>query len=164
MNDPLADKPSILIVDDLPANLKILGNGLQDEFDVRVATSGEDCLAACRGEPRPELVLLDAIMPGMDGFQVCEILHADKATAGIPVIFITAMDDHVNEEKGLRLGAVDYITRPFSLPVVRARLRIHLELKRHREFVELLLERRTDDLQDAHQELLRRFGASPGSD
>ena len=155
MSDPV--KPIILIVDDVPTNIKMLGKSLQDEFTVTVATSGEECLRQVGKQPQPDLVLLDVLMPEMDGFEVCRRIKADDQTAGIPVIFLTSMDDQVNEEEGLKAGAVDYIVKPFSPAIVKARINIHLELRQHREFLEKALSRRTKDLRSAQGEILRRI-------
>ena len=153
MFDPV--KPLILIVDDVPTNIKTLGNNLRDDFTVIAATSGEDCLRQVSKEPRPDLILLDVLMPEMDGFDVCRRMKADDRTADIPIIFLTAMDDQINEEEGLKAGAVDYITKPFSPAIVKARIRIHLELRQHREFLERTLSKRTKNLRLAQGEILR---------
>lgn len=134
MNTPLTSAPgTILIVDDMVQNLSVLGELLQGHYRVRAANSGERALRAASMAPRPDLILLDVMMPGMDGYEVLRRLRADAATRDIPVIFITAMDSAENEEQGLALGAVDYITKPFSPPVVLARVRTQLELKQARD-------------------------------
>ena len=124
---------TILIVDDTPQNLTILGELLCPNYLVRAANSGERALRLAKSENRPDLILLDVMMPGMDGYEVLHRLRADVATRGIPVIFITAMAAAEDEERGLQLGAVDYITKPFSPAVVLARVRTHLELKDARD-------------------------------
>ena len=129
-------KSTILIVDDMVANIKVLGELLKDEYKIRLATNGEKALQIARSSNPPDLILLDVIMPEMDGYEVCAQLKADKTTKNIPVIFITAMDLEKDETKGLSLGAVDYITKPFSLPIVKARVKTHLELKHHRDILE----------------------------
>ncbi len=129
-------KSTILIVDDMVANIKVLGELLKDEYKIRLATNGEKALQISRSSNPPDLILLDVIMPEMDGYEVCAQLKTDKATKNIPVIFITAMDLEKDETKGLSLGAVDYITKPFSLPIVKARVKTHLELKHHRDILE----------------------------
>ncbi|MDX1513805.1 MAG: response regulator [Gammaproteobacteria bacterium] len=160
MSDPV--KPLILIVDDVPTNIKMLGKSLQDEYDVVAATSGEDCLRQVVREPRPDLILLDVMMPGMDGFEVCRQIKADERSADIPVIFLTSMDDQVNEEEGLKAGAVDYITKPFRLAIVKARINIHLELQQHRAFLERALSKRTRNLKLAQGELLQMIRGRGG--
>lgn len=129
---------TILIVDDSPVNIKALGEPLKDLYKIRIATSGEKALAIARSSPPPDLILLDIIMPNKNGYEVCKELKADSTTKNIPIIFITAMDEEKDETRGLELGAVDYITKPFSLPIVIARLRTHLELKHNRDILENL--------------------------
>jgi putative two-component system response regulator len=123
----------VLIVDDTPQNLTILGELLQPYYRVRAANSGERALRAAGLEPPPDLILLDVMMPGMDGYAVLEHLRAEPRTAHVPVIFVTAMNGVENEERGLELGAVDYITKPINPAVVLARVRTHLELKHARD-------------------------------
>ena len=130
---PAPDAATILVVDDVPQNLLLLGELLQPHYHVRAANSGERALRVARSEPRPDLVLLDVMMPGMDGHAVLRELRADPATQDIPVIFVTALDDAADEELGLSLGAVDYITKPITPPVALARVRAHLELARARK-------------------------------
>lgn len=129
---------TILIVDDSPVNIKALGEPLKDLYNIRIATSGEKALEIARSSNPPDLILLDIIMPFKNGYEVCKELKADSSTQNIPVIFITAMDEEKDETRGLALGAVDYITKPFSLPIVIARLKTHLELKHHRDILENL--------------------------
>ena len=148
-------KPTVLLVDDVPANIKLLGNGLQDHFTVLAATSGADCLRQTAREPQPDLILLDIVMPEMDGLETCRRLKADEGTRAIPVIFLTSMDDRINESEGFEVGAVDYVTKPFSLPIITARIRIHVELRRHREFLEQSLAKSSRNLKRAQEEMLR---------
>jgi len=129
------ERATILIVDDAPANVLLLGSGLMAEYDVIVATSGEEAIALASALKRPDLMLLDILMPGMDGFEVCRRLKQDPWTEDIPIIFITAQDSVDDETRGLELGAVDYITKPLSMPIVQARVRTHIELKRHRDLL-----------------------------
>ena len=137
MNDG-AEKQTILIVDDVAMNIKVLGDALKSSYTVRFATNGPKALEMALSNSPPDLILLDIMMPGMDGYEVCRLLKAEKQTWGIPIIFITAMSQEEDETKGLELGAVDYITKPFSLPIVKSRVRTHLELKRHRDTLEYL--------------------------
>ena len=130
---PQGDKPLLLIVDDNPANLLLLGELLDGPYAVRFAKSGPQALAAAAMLPRPSLVLLDVMMPDMDGYAVLEKLRADPAVADVPVIFVTAKDSFDDEERGLRLGAVDYVTKPINPVVLMARVATHLELKRSRD-------------------------------
>jgi diguanylate cyclase (GGDEF)-like protein len=125
----LTTRPLVLAIDDIAANLDVLVAHLGGEsLQLMVALSGEDGLTLAR-EHLPDLILLDIMMPGMDGYEVCRQLKANTATRDIPVIFVSAMDDDINMETGLNLGAIDYISKPFSLPVLKARLRNHLALK-----------------------------------
>lgn len=123
--DPQA-KPVVLIVDDAPANIHVLLPLLKNEYRVLVATSGEKGLALATGKVRPDLILLDIMMPGIDGYEVCRRLKANPVFREIPVVFITAMSEVENETRGFDLGAVDYITKPFSPPIVQARVRTHV--------------------------------------
>lgn len=124
---------TVLIVDDTPQNLTILGELLQPSHRVRAANSGERALRAAHSAPRPDIILLDVMMPEMDGYEVLRRLRHDEATRDVPVIFITAMNASEDEEHGLQLGAVDYITKPFNPAIVLARVNTHLELKRARD-------------------------------
>ncbi len=124
---------TILIVDDAAENLMLLGELLQSDYRVRAANSGPRALQVASSEPRPDLILLDVMMPGMDGYEVLRQLSAQAETREIPVIFITAMSEAEDEEKALGMGAVDYITKPFNPPVVQARVRTQLELKAARD-------------------------------
>lgn len=131
-------KQRILIVDDVPSNIKILGEALKDDYKVSIAVNGQGALDIADSDSPPDLILLDIIMPGMDGYEVCRKLKNKKNTRNIPIIFITSKDQEEDETKGLEAGAVDYITKPFSLPIVKARTRTHLELKMQRDMLEEL--------------------------
>ena len=131
-----SERQTILVVDDTPDNIALLSTLLKDRYKVRAANNGERALAIAAGQPRPDLILLDIMMPGMDGYEVCERLKVDPHTADIPVIFLTAKVQVEDEEFGLRLGAVDYITKPISPPIVLARVETHLTLKRARQFLQ----------------------------
>jgi diguanylate cyclase (GGDEF)-like protein len=123
------NRSSILIVDDVPANIHLLAEALRADHYIRVATNGPDAIQVSRQSPQPDLILLDAMMPDMDGFEVCRRLKESPETQNIPIVFVTAKDDAISEERGLGLGALDYITKPFNLPIVRARVRNYLALK-----------------------------------
>jgi DNA-binding response OmpR family regulator len=154
-------RSTILIVDDTPENLRVLGELLEaDGYEVRVATDGPQGrdIAA---HSAVDLILLDVMMPGEDGYEVCKQLKASKTTVDIPVVFLTALDSADDEAKGLKLGAVDYITKPFQLGLVRARVANHLalhsarqELKRHNKQLETIVAERTKELAEAHARLL----------
>ena len=123
----------ILIVDDMPANIRILGQLLRSRYHIRIATSGEQALSIAATENPPDLILLDVMMPGMDGYEVCRRLKKNTRLSHIPVIFITAKGEVEDETKGLEMGAVDYIVKPFSPSITLARVKTHLELKRQRD-------------------------------
>jgi class 3 adenylate cyclase len=124
---PSGCKPKILVVDDTPDNLFLMNALLEDEYEVVTAPNGEQALQIAQSEAAPELILLDIMMPEMDGYEVMRRLRSNSATAGIPVIFLTALTSIEEEQFGLDLGAVDYITKPISPPVVMARVHTHLE-------------------------------------
>jgi diguanylate cyclase (GGDEF)-like protein len=133
-----APNPKVLVVDDQPANIQILAEALQSQYDVRIATNGEKALQIAHESDKPDLILLDVMMPDLDGFEVCRRLKSDPATQHIPVIFVTAKDNASDEERGLSIGAIDYISKPFSIPVVRARVRNHIQLKQRADLLEEL--------------------------
>lgn len=139
-------RPRVLIVDDTPENIRILMAHLKGTCDLLAATSGARALDFARALPRPDLILLDVLMPEMDGYEVLSRLRQEAETAAIPVIFVTGLNDVGDEERGLKLGAVDYITKPFHGELVRARVHNQLELKRHRDFLEEEVARRTQAL------------------
>jgi len=128
----------VLIVDDSPVNIKFLGAALRDSYKVRFATTGEKALEIASSESPPDLILLDIVMPNMDGYEVCKRLKGNDRTRKIPVIFITAKGETEDETKGLELGAVDYIIKPFSLPIVKARVNTHVKLKKKSDYLEKL--------------------------
>ena len=128
---------SVLIIDDVPSNIRVLAEALSQEYRLKVATNGNDGIAIAQ-QTSPDLILLDVMMPNMDGFEVCRRLKSDASTNAIPVMFVTARDDAGDEERGLNLGAVDYITKPFHLPVVRARIRNQMLLKQKTDLLERL--------------------------
>jgi phosphoserine phosphatase RsbU/P len=129
----LTDKRVILIVDDTPANIEIAQSILEDEYRIRVATTGAKALELVKAKPVPALVLLDVEMPGMDGYEVCRQLKADAQTRDIPVIFLTGKTEAADETRGFKEGAVDYIHKPFSPDVMKARINTHLVLREARE-------------------------------
>ena len=147
----LIQPPTVLAVDDAPENLLVLAQALTDQYRVKAARDGLSALQIAAAEPTPDLILLDIVMPEMDGFEVCRRLKSLPATAGIPVIFLTARTDLEDEQRGFELGAVDYISKPISPPVVRARVRTHLSLKASADFLK-------NQNQFLEQEVLRRTG------
>ena len=145
----LIEPPTVLVVDDAPENLMVLAQALADEYRVKAARNGIGALQIAASDPAPDLILLDIVMPGMDGFEVCRQLKGNAATAGIPVIFLTARTEIADEQRGFELGAVDYISKPISPPVVRARVKTHLQLKSSADFLK-------NQNQFLEQEVMRR--------
>ena len=132
-----ARRPKVLVVDDEPINVRIVYEALQGQYEVRFATSGREALAAASRDP-PDLILLDVMMPEMDGYEVCAALKAEPATGDIPVIFITARTDAASETRALSAGGVDFIHKPVNQAVLRARVRLQLELQRRAESLRVL--------------------------
>lgn len=128
-------KPSVLVVDDTPDNLTLMFSLLKEHYTVKGASNGERALKIARSENPPDLILLDIMMPGLSGYDVCRELKSNPATGDIPVIFLTAMSEMEDEKLGLEMGAVDYITKPVSPPIVLARIKTHLENKVARDFL-----------------------------
>lgn len=145
-------KAEILVVDDAAENIDLLVNALKEDYKVRAATDGLTALSLVRRYP-PDIILLDVVMPGLDGYEVCRALRDDPLTSRIPVIFITAMNDVEDEKHGLDLGAVDYITKPFSPPLVKARVRNQLALQDQRRALEQEVQARTAELASANAAL-----------
>ena len=129
----LEEKKTVLVVDDAPANLQIVNSILKDDYKIRVATSGAKALVLVKVKPLPDLILLDVVMPEMDGYEVCGILKATPEARDIPVIFLTGKTEADDETKGFEMGAVDYIHKPFLAAVVKARVHTHLMLREARE-------------------------------
>lgn len=134
MEEPVKNQ-TVLIVDDEPGNIKILSELLMPEYKIRVAKNGEKALKFIASDDRPDLILLDVVMPGMDGYEVCRRIKSNPETQNIAVIFLTAKSKVKDEEKGFSLGAVDYITKPISPPIVLARVMNQLQLKKVRDFL-----------------------------
>jgi putative two-component system response regulator len=137
MTDALdfTQKPSVLIVDDTPENLALMNELLKDVYRTRVSSNGEHALKIAATHPLPDLILLDIMMPGIDGYEVCRRLKADPVTAAIPVIFLTIRADIEDEQRGFEAGCVDYITKPVSPPILLARVKTHLALKSVQDFL-----------------------------
>ena len=170
----MSSQPTVLVVDDAPENLAVLGELLRPHYRVRVANSGSRALQVAHSAPTPDIILLDIMMPDMDGHAVLAQLRADDATRDVPVIFVTAMDAASDEERGLSMGAVDYITKPIQPAITLARIRTHLELKRARDwlsnqnaFLEAEVARRLEEnilVQDASIRTLARLAEVRDSD
>jgi PleD family two-component response regulator len=123
------EKAIILIVDDAPSNIRILIEALQGDYHILVATNGKDAIRLAGSDQPPDIILLDIVMPQPDGYEVCAKLKADPETRAIPIIFVTSLGSEEDEAKGLEAGAVDFIAKPYSIPIVRARVRTHLRLR-----------------------------------
>ena len=132
------EKSTILVVDDTPENIDVLNGILKPEYQIKVALNGEKALKVAQSDPQPDLILLDIMMPDIDGYEVCQRLKSDPKTAKIPIIFVSAMTEVTDETKGFSLGAVDYITKPVSPAIVRARVKNHLSLTAARQQLETL--------------------------
>ncbi len=137
---PDTKKFTILIVDDIRTNIVLLAELLKHDYNIKVANNGFDALKIASETPKPDLIFLDIMMPGMDGYEVCTQLKNNAETKGIPVIFISAMSDEKDEEYGFQVGAIDYITKPFVPALVKARAKIHLERKNALNQLEVLLQ------------------------
>lgn len=147
---PTNNKFSVLVVDDEPANIDILLGILSPYYHVKVAPSGAIALKIVQ-QFTPDLILLDIMMPEMDGFEVCKQLKTDRLLSQIPVIFVTALTQGENEEKGFKLGAVDYITKPVSPSITLARVKTHISLAQQMRTTENLVARRTEELSKSQQ-------------
>jgi len=156
MNEESLIRQRILIVDDEPANIKVLGEMLMHDYQISFAGSGEEAISLA-SSTAPDIILLDILMNGMDGYEVIKVLKKKEKTRNIPVIFITAKNSEEDEAQGFELGAVDYITKPFSISIVQARVKTHLELKKNQDFLEWLLRERTQELENAHKEYTNLF-------
>ena len=126
----MADKPIILIVDDIPSNVQVLAGILKDDYTIKFATNGLRALELSAIEPKPDLILLDVMIPDMDGYEVCAKLKNDNNTKNIPVIFVTANGETVDEEMGFEMGGVDYITKPVNQAIVKARVKTQITIKK----------------------------------
>ena len=155
----LIEKQTILIVDDTPANLALLSDVLKSDYRIKIAVNGEKALQLSALETPPDLILLDIVMPGMDGYEVCKQLKANPATSHIPVIFVTSMGESEDETKGLELGAVDYVTKPIGAAMVKARIKTHLAVSqqaRERERLIAQLKTQAGELSDLNRTLEQR--------
>lgn len=152
------EREVILVVDDTPENIDILISALEDRYIVKATRSGEQALKLLQKDPKPDMVLLDIMMPGMDGYEVCRQMKSEPRTADIPVIFITALNDYEDEEKGLDLGAVDYITKPINPAITKMRIKTHLSLHNQNRELENKVEERTAELNETRLSIIRQLG------
>ena len=141
-------KPMVLVVDDTPDNLVLLVDLLKDDYQVKIANNGENAIKTATMSDKPDIILMDIMMPVMNGYEACRLLKNNPETEDIPVIFLTARSEIQDEIEGFKLGAVDYITKPISRPILRARIKTHLELKKYRDYLKdknALLEREVQE-------------------
>jgi phosphoserine phosphatase RsbU/P len=146
-----AEKKTVLVVDDAPANIRVVNEILHNTYKVRIATNGAKALEMAFTAPAPDLILLDIVMPGMDGYEVCAKLKSHPATQDIPVIFLTGQTESTDETRGFETGAVDYIHKPFSPAVVAARVQTHLALREARQLLARQLLAIREELETARQ-------------
>ncbi len=151
------DKATILIVDDTAENIDIFRAILGKDYKIKVANNGQQALALAP-KITPDLILLDVMMPDMNGYEVCQCLKQDPLTSHIPIIFATALRETAHEEKGFEIGGVDYITKPVSAPVVKARVRTHISLQNQRRLLNEEVKKQTKNLEETRFEILRLLG------
>ncbi|HET6787024.1 MAG TPA: two-component system response regulator [Aquabacterium sp.] len=151
-------RPTVLVTDDSPQNIELMSRVLGPEYRIKVATSGDKALQLVYGDEPPDLILLDIMMPDLSGHEVCRRIKANPDRCRIPIIFVTAMGTVEDESLGLALGAVDYITKPISPPLVQARVRTHLALYDQSRELERMVAQRTAELVATRQQIIRRLG------
>ena len=154
----LRSRQTILVADDMPENIELLKSVLENDYIVKVANNGEKVLRIVYSDTPPDLILLDIMMPGMSGHEVCRRLKAHPDRRRIPVIFVTAMAETEDERLGLEIGAVDYITKPISPPIVLARVKTHLALYDQTRELERMVDQRTHELSTSRSQIIRRLG------
>jgi putative two-component system response regulator len=150
-------KQTVLIVDDTPDSIEILEGVLNESYHIKVAKSGEMALKIAE-KTSPDIILLDIVMPHMDGYEVCKRLKSNPITKGIPIIFVSAKGDAFNEARGLEIGAVDYITKPISASIVLSRVKTHLSLYSQSKALEFQVAEKTKELTETRIEIIRRLG------
>lgn len=151
-------KQLILVVDDMPDNIDVIGGVLGQDYEIKAALNGEKALNIAHAEPKPDMILLDVMMPGMDGYAVCRSLKKDPATSNIPVIFITAKDEVADEQFGFKLGAVDYMTKPVSPPILQTRVKTHLAFYDQNRILSEQVNKRTEELKHTRLKIIQRLG------
>lgn len=147
------DKKIILIVDDIADNIDVVNGILIMDYKVKIALNGERAIKIASSEPHPDLILLDVMMPGMDGYEVCQTLKNNPVTSDIPIIFLSANNEAEDISKGVKLGAIDYITKPVNPDILKLRIRNHLALVDQNREVEEKVNQRTKELQELNQKL-----------
>ena len=154
-------KPHIVIVDDEPSNIRMLSSALRDDYDISVATDGNKAIETITQSAETiDLILLDIMMPGLSGYNVCTTLKRASETKHIPIIFITGKTTAESEEKGFNLGAVDYITKPFSMAVVKARVKTHVTLKTYYDLMRKLITEQSVKVKKYEKEYQRLFSSA----
>lgn len=151
-------RQTLLIVDDTPANIDLLTNILHDDYKVKAALNGMQALKILQKQGKVDMILLDIMMPEMNGYDVCKAIKEDPATADIPVIFISALSEQEDERKGLELGAVDYITKPINPAITKRRIQTHLALYDQTRELERMVEARTRELHESRLAIIRQLG------
>ncbi|MFK5894016.1 MAG: two-component system response regulator [Pseudomonadota bacterium] len=156
--EPSKLKATLLIVDDVPENIDVLRGILKQDYKLKIATDGEKALKIAQGKSQPDLILLDIMMPGMDGYEVCSQLKANYSTTDIPVIFVTAKGEIKDESHGFDLGAVDYITKPVSPALVLRRVNTHLNLYDQKRLLDEQVKEKTRVIEDTRLQIIQRLG------
>ena len=158
MSERTSKKATVLIVDDTPENIDVLAGILSRDYKIKAAVNGAIAIKIATGDTKPDIILLDVMMPDIDGYEVCRVLKKNQETEGIPIIFITAKSEVENEKLGFDLGAVDYISKPVSPPLVLARVKAHIALNDQTKHLESLVQKRTAELNNSRLEIIRRLG------
>lgn len=156
--DRKENKETILIVDDMPENIDVLRGILRENYKLKVATDGHKALKIANSEPQPDIILLDVMMPEMDGYEVCKRLKENHSTKDIPVIFVTAKDAITDESYGFDIGAVDYISKPVSAPLVLRRIQTHVHLYNKKRLLSSLVKEQTRIIDETRLQIIRRLG------
>lgn len=156
------ERATILVVDDTPANLQLLAGLFRDSFKVKLASNGDKALAICRSEAPPDLILLDVMMPDMDGFEVARLVREHHASSHTPIIFVSAMTDDASRQKGLALGAIDYVAKPIDPDLLRLRVNNLLQYVEHRKQMQTDCDRLLE-IAELKREVARLRALLPGA-
>ncbi len=153
----MGKKGNLLIVDDSIININVLSKMLSNDYNVKTACNGKEAIDCALSDDSIDLILLDIIMPGMDGYEVCKILKNSPFTSSVPIIFLTSLISHDDEKKGLDLGAVDYITKPVNASLVKARVRNHIKLLRHEKVLREEVRLQTQEIEETRRSIIQRL-------
>ena len=156
--ETISKKATLLLVDDMPENIDVLRGILKGHYKLKIATDGEKALKIANGEQKPDVILLDIMMPGMDGYEVCKKLKENYNTVDIPVIFVTAKGEVEDESHGFDVGAVDYITKPVSAPLVLRRVQTHLNLYDNKRLLDSQVREQTRVINETRFQIIQRLG------